>query len=132
MNISSKSLAVAVLVVGGLIVAAYNFGNRQADSTTPSVGPITQGKMPPNHPGGQGTPAVDLLPGQQANAAKFSHFRVGQRNVKGMLADGNEVWVGTSGGVIRYNLQTNDYKLYDVKNNSLISNGVFHVSKIHL
>lgn len=130
MNISSKGLAVAVLVVGGLVVAAYNFGNKQADSTTPTAGPITQGQMPPNHPGVQGTPAVDLLPGQQANKAKFAHFRVGQRNVKGMLADGNEVWVGTSGGVIRYDLKTNEYKLYDVKNNSLISNGVFHVAKI--
>ena len=96
MKISSKGLAVAVLVVGGLIVAAYNFGNKQADSTTPSVAGVSQGQVPPNHPGGQGTPAVDLLPGQQANTAKFAHFRVGQRNVKGMLADGNEVWVGTS------------------------------------
>lgn len=133
MNISSKGLAVAVLAVGGLVIAAYNFGNKQADSTTTTAntaGPITQGQMPPNHPSMDGAPAVDLLPGQQENTAKFAHFRVGQRNVKGMLADGNEVWVGTSGGVIRYDLQTNDYKLYDVKNNSLISNGVFHVSKI--
>lgn len=128
MNISSKGLAVVVLVVGGLIVAAYNFGNKQAGPMAPPIGDAAQ--MPADHPGGQTAPPVNLLPAQPASAAKFSHFRVGQRNVKGMLADGNEVWVGTSGGVIRYNLQTNDYKLYDVKNNSLISNGVFHVSKV--
>ncbi|NOX75567.1 MAG: regulator [Gammaproteobacteria bacterium] len=85
--------------------------------------------MPPGHPG----PAAgrDLLPsGQAQGSARFTHFRVGNRNVKGMMATENEVWVGTSGGVIRYDLKTDDYKLYDVKSGSLISNGVFHVSKI--
>jgi ligand-binding sensor domain-containing protein len=71
-----------------------------------------------------------LLPDQAESKTKFAHFRVGNRNVKGMLADGNDVWVGTSGGVIRYSLTSNNYKLYDVKNKSLISNGVFHVSKL--
>lgn len=145
MNISSKGLAVAVLVAGGLIVAAYNFGSKQEQAApsnaVPSAPPLAGAtEMPPGHPttmpghptttGTSGVPAVDLLPAQPANNAKFAHFRVGQRNVKGMLADGDEVWVGTSGGVIRYDLKTNDYKLYDVKNNSLISNGVFHVSKL--
>jgi len=137
-NISSKGLAVAVLVAGGLIVAAYNFGSKQeqaapssAESSAPPLAGATE--MPPGHPattGTSGVPAVNLLPDQPASSAKFAHFRVGQRNVKGMLADGDEVWVGTSGGVIRYDLKTNDYKLYDVKNQSLISNGVFHVSKL--
>jgi len=71
-----------------------------------------------------------LLPGQAESKIKFAHFRVCNRNVKGMFADGDDVWVGTSGGVIRYDLKSNDYKLYDVKNKSLISNGVFHVSKL--
>jgi len=135
-NISSKGLAVAVLVVGGLIVAAYNFGSKQeqaapATASSGSAPPLAGAtEMPPGHPVATGTPAVNLLPDQPASNTKFAHFRVGQRNVKGMLADGNEVWVGTSGGVIRYDLETNDYKLYDVKNNNLISNGVFHVSKL--
>lgn len=124
MNISSKGLAVAVVVVGGLVVAAYNFGTKQSPST-----PVATTAPAPAHPGGQ--PAVDLLPSDHAQSnTKFAHFRVGNRNVKGMWADGDEVWVGTSGGVIRYDLKGNDYKLYDVKNGSLISNGVFHVSKI--
>jgi len=135
-NISSKGLAVAVLIVGGLVVAAYNFGSKQ-EQTSPSlatsnVPPLAGAtEMPPGHPvttETSGMPAVNLLPDQPANGAKFAHFRVGQRNVKGMLADGDKVWVGTSGGVIRYDLKTDDYKLYDVKNKSLISNGVFHVS----
>jgi ligand-binding sensor domain-containing protein len=129
-NISSKGLAVAVLAVGGLVVAAYHFGNKQGESTTPQTGDATQAQMPAGHPGGQTASTVNLLPGQAATEPKFSHFRVGQRNVKAMLADGNEVWVGTSGGVIRYDLKSGDYKLYDVKNKNLISNGVFHISKI--
>ena len=34
--------------------------------------------------------------------AKFTHFRVGQRNVKGIISDGDYMWVATSGGVSRY------------------------------
>ncbi len=62
--------------------------------------------------------------------ARFAHFRVGNRNVKGMLADGELVWVGTSGGVLRYDLTTDDYKLFDVAAGNLLSNGVFHLSKL--
>lgn len=61
--------------------------------------------------------------------SKFTHFRVGQRNVKQILADGDIMWVGTSGGVIRYNIKTDDYKLYDIRN-GLLANGVFHLGKI--
>jgi ligand-binding sensor domain-containing protein len=123
-NISSKGLAVGVLVVGGLVIAAYNFGTQKTESVPQPTATAT----PPD--GQPAQKAVDLLPGQAAGSAKFSHFRVGNRNVKGMLADGDEVWVGTSGGAIRYDLRSNDYKLFDVKNGSLISNGVFHVSKV--
>lgn len=122
MNISSKELAVAVIVVGGLVVASYNFGKKEQTAKEPVAASV------PAHANSQ--QAVNLIPDQADSKIKFAHFRVGNRNVKGMMADGNEVWVGTSGGVIRYDLNTSDYKLYDVKNGSLISNGVFHVSKL--
>ncbi|WP_455217599.1 ligand-binding sensor domain-containing protein [Kaarinaea lacus] len=125
MNISSKELAVAVIVVGGLVVASYNFGKKEQAEQAP----VAPAATAPAHPG-TGQQPVNLMPNQQESSTKFAHFRVGNRNVKGMMADGNEVWVGTSGGVIRYDLNTNDYKLYDVKNGNLISNGVFHVSKL--
>jgi ligand-binding sensor domain-containing protein len=77
------------------------------------------------------------LPPQQGRAhsadvdpdAKFTHFRVGQRNVKQIYADGDVMWVGTSGGVIRYNIKTDEYKLFDSRN-GLLANGVFHISKL--
>jgi len=129
-NISSKTLAIGVIAVGGLVIGAYMMGSKQAEPTAPtSVAVAPAGTPVPGHPGGV-PPVNNLLPSDAAPAtARFVHFRVGNRNVKGMMADGDEVWVGTSGGVIRYNIKTDDYKLYDVKNGNLISNGVFHVSK---
>lgn len=59
----------------------------------------------------------------------FTHFRVGNKNVKSLHADGSVLWVGTSGGVIRYDTKTEDFKLFDVKS-GLLSNGIFHVSRI--
>ncbi|MBF0181287.1 MAG: regulator [Magnetococcales bacterium] len=69
-------------------------------------------------------------PAAQASGAKFRHFQVGNRNVKDMLLDGGAVWVGTSGGVVRYDVKTDDYRLFDVRNGSLLANGVFHVGRL--
>ena len=31
------------------------------------------------------------------------------------MADGDIMWVGTSGGVIRYDIKTDDYELFDLR-----------------
>jgi ligand-binding sensor domain-containing protein len=59
----------------------------------------------------------------------FTHFRVGNRNVKSLLIDESRLWVGTSGGLIRYDTRTEEYRLYDVTS-GLLSNGIFYVGKI--
>lgn len=64
------------------------------------------------------------------SAVDFSHFRVGDRNVKAMLADGDVLWVGTSGGVVRYDTRTDQHQLFDIRS-GLLANGVFHLSKIN-
>jgi len=56
----------------------------------------------------------------------YDQFRVGNRNVKAMAADGPVMWFGTSGGVIRYDTRTDEHKIYDNKS-GLLSNGVFHL-----
>ncbi len=61
--------------------------------------------------------------------ANFTHFRVGERNVKRIFADGDIVWVGTSGGVIRYDTTTDNYKLFDVKT-GLLAHGIFYLGKL--
>lgn len=104
-----------------------------------ATGTAGRAATPPAHP--------PLPPGamQQASAAappeiregkvqfdqstKFTHFRVGNRNVKGLFADGPLMWVGTSGGVIRYDTRSDEYKMFDARN-GLLSNGVFFVGRI--
>jgi ligand-binding sensor domain-containing protein len=67
---------------------------------------------------------------QQLDPARaFTHFRVGEKNVKSIYAEGKVVWVGTSGGVIRYDTASDDYKLYDA-HNGLLSNGIFYVGRL--
>lgn len=62
-------------------------------------------------------------------AAKFTQFRVGNKNVKSIYADGKVVWVGTSGGVVRYDTRDDSFKLFDARN-GLLSNGMFFVGKV--
>ena len=62
--------------------------------------------------------------------ANFTHFRVGPRNIKDILADGDIIWVATSGGVIRYDTTADTYKLLDVRT-GLLANGIFSLSKFN-
>ncbi|MBF0379723.1 MAG: regulator [Magnetococcales bacterium] len=93
------------------------------------VGPLKPGVR--NQGGHPGRPeAAAQAPVVKKSNVKFNHFRVGNRNVKDMLVDDTFVWVGTSGGVIRYDIKTEDYKLFDVRNGSLVANGVFHIGRL--
>ena len=60
---------------------------------------------------------------------KFTHFRVGEKNVKGIYADGRMIWVATTGGVIRYDSLKDTAKTFDARN-GLLSNGIFYVGKL--
>lgn len=62
-------------------------------------------------------------------AAKFTHFRVGNKNVKSIYLEGSVVWVGTSGGVVRYDTKDDSFKLFDARN-GLLSNGMFYVGRL--
>ena len=133
MNINAKSLAVIVLVMGAAVIAAYQMGASKSEKETTAQAPAAaqpaaQSAAPTTQAATGSMPAAH--PPTDPNAPSFTHFRVGNRNVKGMVAVQDAVWVGTSGGAIRYDLKSEDYKLYDVNNGSLISNGVFHVSKV--
>src|SRR6185436_11658958 len=79
-------------------------------------------KAEPQEPQREGKVAPD-------KSKPFTHFRVGNRNVKSIHTEGTVAWVGTSGGVVRYDTKTDEYKLYDNKN-GLLSNGVFYVGRI--
>jgi len=105
-------IVVAIVAVG---VGAYYVGARQG--AAPQGAPAAA--MPAAHPP-VNAPNPD---------SHFTHFRVGESNVKSILADGEIIWVGTSGGVIRYDTASDNYKLYDNRT-GLLANGIFHLSKL--
>jgi len=131
-NLNSKSIALILLLIVVAAGLSYTVGLKkgQQDNGQATVHPGSSA-LPANHPAtNPPTTALANVPASgQAGTSSFSHFRVGNSNVKGMFANDKEVWVGTSGGAIRYNLAKEDYKVYDVNNKSLVSNGVFHVSQ---
>lgn len=148
MQIGHKTLGVLLIALAGAVAGAYSLGKRAEPSAAPATvnatatavaqGPVlpTAGEAAGNvqAPAGHPPVAEGGAPPTEGKvqvdpAAKFVHFRVGNRNVKDILSEGDIVWVGTSGGVIRYNTKTDEYKLFDSRA-GLISNGVFHISRL--
>ena len=97
-------------------------------------------QLPPGHPDvnrdGQGPGSSQGVTNDERSGksvpdknAQFTHFRVGDNNVKAIYIDGKVVWVGTSNGVIRYNTETDDFRMFDNRD-GLLSKGIFHVSKL--
>lgn len=114
MKISYPWLAVAVVLGGGAAVGAYTVVTREraAEAPAPSV------------------PAAGAATPASASGNRFTHFRVGNRNVKSIFPDGDAVWIGTSGGVIRYEAGNDKEAVFDNRTAGILSNGVFHVSRI--
>jgi ligand-binding sensor domain-containing protein len=148
LQIGHKTLGVLLIALAGAVAGAYSLGKRAEPSAAPATvnatatavaqGPVlpTAGEAAGNvqAPAGHPPVAEGGAPPTEGKvqvdpAAKFVHFRVGNRNVKDILSEGDIVWVGTSGGVIRYNTKTDEYKLFDSRA-GLISNGVFHISRL--
>jgi len=129
-KIDFKNIVLFILVLAAAITAAYFLGlnkgmDKVAETAPPS--PVISSDNPAMVP-----PPLDPATAGQTGAnpeASFTHFRVGNRNVKSIYMDGDIVWVGTSGGVIRYDTSSDDYRLFDVKN-GLLANGVFYVGRI--
>ena len=75
-------------------------------------------------------PAASPTQRTEPAADAFAHFRVGNKNVKSLLLEGDVLWVGTSGGLIRYDTKGAGFRLYDHQS-GLLSNGVFHVGRVN-
>ena len=74
---------------------------------------------------------VDLSGKESSGTArKFTHFRVGQKNVKVIYLDGKITWVGTTGGVIRYDTTNDTFKRFNTSN-GLLSDGVFYLGRLN-
>ena len=126
------AIATAV-TVGGYSLFASRPGKPDAGApAAPALG-VNKATLPGNHPplatAGQAPPIEREGKVEVDRLAKFVHFRTGSRNVKDMLIDGKVLWVATSGGLIRYDTSTDKFRLFD-NQNGLLSNGIFHVSKV--
>lgn len=148
MQLNIKSAVVAIVAIC-IIIGIYVVSVRQ--TTTNQLEDTQSGAvLPPGHPTvsrgdgsgmAEGTQSAGLGANQanqnmirsgkvaEQSDAKFSHFRVGDRNVKSLFIDGEVIWVGTSGGVIRYNTVTDEFRLFDVTS-GLLSNGIFSIGKL--
>ena len=152
MQINAKLAGVGMVILGLAVAGAYQVGRKQGEGVTSApatapaaghtkgaAGPAVQraattagDALPSGHPpmAGAGGPAAETAGKVDVDRSKkFTHFRVGNKNVKRIYADGKVIWVGTSGGVIRYDTTTDDFKLFDVRS-GLLSNGVFYVGKL--
>lgn len=119
-------------------LAMISLGGASFCQAGESMLPAASAQGAPMHPPVAGMPqhpAIAPAPQEREGkvsidpAAKFTHFRVGNKNVKSIYADGKVVWVGTSGGVVRYDTRDDSFKLYDARN-GLLSNGMFFVGKV--
>ena len=107
---NTKLLVISILVVTGLVAGAYTLGVNQgggknagtdhqpADSNTSIASKIPpDAQVPTDHPALDSTQLAAQRKFIEQNNSKFTHFRVGNRNVKSIFAEADKVWVGTSG-----------------------------------
>ena len=124
MQLNIKYIAVIAIVVVVVVAGVYSMNTKQAEPPKTETTSQQGSGLPSGHP-----PLSQSGKVQPDPNAKFTHFRVGNSNVKSIFIDGKVVWVGTSGGVIRYDTGTDEYRMFNVTN-GLLSNGVFNVGRL--
>ncbi len=135
--VNMKNAAMATLIIIALLTA-YWLGTRQETASAKvAVDKVINTEAQKSE---SETPVASVLPADHPPASpgqgrilshspkSFAHFRVGSSNVKALLADDPLLWVGTSGGVIQYDMENDSHRLFDVRA-GLLSNGIFHLSK---
>ena len=130
-----KHIALVAVVLIAATAGAYYIGSSQTEKRLAAQAPKPKAAPPKGHPAtaqpGHPPLSQDREGKVQVKADQaFTHFRVGNKNVKSIFSDGKVMWVGTSGGVVRYDTETQDYKLFDARN-GLLSNGIFYVGKLN-
>ena len=70
----------------------------------------------------------DLAPLSEIERPAITSFRVGENNVRALLVEGEDVWIGTSGGLVRFQPKTGAHHIYDNKVDGILSNAIFHLS----
>lgn len=151
MNKTITSIAGLAVAAALALYASYRMGMESARTAAKNdtvaaepvepvaVAPAPEASMPASAPAeahqaahppvGHPTSPAAATAAPAVGRAGFAHFRVGNSNVKALLVDGPRLWVGTSGGVILYDIERDEHRLFDVRA-GLLSNGIFHLSKL--
>ncbi len=129
---------IGAVVFGAAALAAVAFGLGRygllGEKTVPPPKVLPQSKsieaseksLPAGHP----VQPRHLTPKTQESRPKDPvQFAVGKRNVKALMAGEKVSWIGTSGGLIRYDMVRDKYHTYD-NASGLLSNGVFSLAKM--
>lgn len=128
MNIKQVAIVGGLVALVAVVLVMFNASEQQA--TNAASAQTGQNEAAAES---QSQTAPHAMPDTETSAEssgiQFTHFRVGQRNVKAIHPDGPLTWVGTSGGVIRYDSRTQDYELIDNRN-GLLANGIFYVGEL--
>ncbi len=148
MRIDSKWIAIILVIFAAALLGVYNLTqtskvgvtvkNKTKKTVSSQTSPrITQKSLFPdsdqkntsNTDDKQRIPLGKIL---GEGDTRFTHFKVGSRNIKDIYAeDDQKIWFATSGGVIRYDIIADDYRVFNNKIDGILSNGVFHVSEIN-
>ena len=142
---NGNKLTVTIFLLMGLIVAGCGKSNNGASQTSAPAAPPAPANAPSvaSESGSATLPSAPATPAPSPVAEapregkvkvdskqKFTHYHVGDMNVKAIYADGRTMWIGTSGGgVIRYDTSNDSFKVID-NTNGLLSSGAFYVGKI--
>lgn len=136
MKLKMNSLAGMIAATVAIGVAGTHLVSAQAADETPvAAGKLADNaEMPSNHPpiDQAAVPEDSSKAGQGLldTNAKFVQFNVGGNNVKSIYVDGAITWIGTSGGVVRYDPATDAYRMFSTKD-GLLSRSIFYVGKLH-
>ncbi|MCU7804902.1 MAG: regulator [Candidatus Thiodiazotropha sp. (ex Lucinoma borealis)] len=126
--ISTTKITLLIIIMMVSLATAYWLGTEQSMSLDDPIDKGPTAHNPSILPTDSPTHQPDQEPPSKKRGINFAHFRVGNSNVKALLSDGPILWVGTSGGVIRYNTEKDEHRLFDIRS-GLLSNGIFHLSK---
>jgi len=124
-QLNKTTVAIGLIGIACLAGGALWISSRQEAATTAQPPAISVQVLPL---GAKDLPTEGRL-GLANSPSRFAQFRVGNKNVKAMFVDGPITWIGTSGGVIRYDTNSDAYRVYD-NQNGLLSNGIFSIGRI--
>ncbi len=127
-------IGLAIVGLGAALAGTYQLGRSSAAASTAALSVPAMMHAATTAQTAQTAQAALAAPQREGKVGsdasqKFTHFRVGNKNVKRIFVDGDTVWVGTSGGAVRYDTRTDEYKLFDT-HSGLLSNGIFFVGRL--